>query len=107
MDYPRVDRVAIFSHAFLKIPSMYGIKQNVNNDVASIETHAYPELHDRAPTGPIPWWIVIVSILGGLLLLALLIFMLWKCGFFKRRRPDPTLSGNLEKNGERDPFLNK
>ncbi|XP_062897849.1 integrin alpha-10 isoform X1 [Mobula hypostoma] len=30
-------------------------------------------------------WIVIGSTLGGLLLLALIIFILWKCGFFKRK----------------------
>lgn len=107
MDYPRVDRVAIFSHAQLKIPAMYGIRQNINNDATSIETHAYPELHDQVPSGPIPIWIIIVGILVGLFLLALVAFILWKCGFFKRRRPDPTLSGNLEKNSESRPFINK
>ncbi|KAM6985261.1 integrin alpha-1 [Aplochiton taeniatus] len=35
--------------------------------------------------GGIPWWIIIVSILIGLLILALVIFALWKAGFFKRK----------------------
>lgn len=35
--------------------------------------------------GGIPWWIIILSILIGLLLLALVIFCLWKAGFFKRK----------------------
>ncbi|KAJ8339269.1 hypothetical protein SKAU_G00360550 [Synaphobranchus kaupii] len=35
--------------------------------------------------GGIPLWIIIVSILIGLLILALVIFALWKAGFFKRK----------------------
>lgn len=107
MDYPRVDLVTIFSSATLKIPSMYGIQQNTSDDSTTVETHAYPELRDQAPSGAIPIWIIIVGIIVGLCLLALVAFCLWKCGFFKRRRPDPTLSGNLEKNSESRPFISK
>ncbi|XP_062410339.1 integrin alpha-1 [Sardina pilchardus] len=35
--------------------------------------------------GGIPLWIIILAILLGLLLLALVIFALWKAGFFKRK----------------------
>lgn len=35
--------------------------------------------------GGIPFWIIIISILIGLLILALVIFILWKMGFFKRK----------------------
>ncbi|XP_066507809.1 integrin alpha-1 [Hoplias malabaricus] len=35
--------------------------------------------------GGIPLWIIILSILLGLLILALVIFALWKAGFFKRK----------------------
>jgi len=107
MDYPRVDLVTIFSSARLRIPQMYGIQQNSSNDVTSVETHAYPELRDQAPSAAIPIWIIILGIIVGLFLLALVAFILWKCGFFKRRRPDPTLSGNLEKNSESRPFITK
>lgn len=106
MDYPRVDRVTIYSHAQLSIPDMYSIKQSDAGDSTSLVTHAYPELHDQIQPGKIPWWIIIVGITVGLILLALVAIILWKCGFFKRRRPDPTLSGNIEKNGsETRPFL--
>ncbi|XP_053122442.1 integrin alpha-6 isoform X2 [Hemicordylus capensis] len=36
----------------------------------------------------VPWWIILVAILAGLLMLALLVFLLWKCGFFKRDKKD-------------------
>ncbi|XP_053196381.1 integrin alpha-1 [Scomber japonicus] len=39
----------------------------------------------KASLGGIPIWIIIVSILIGLLILALVIFVLWKMGFFKRK----------------------
>ncbi|XP_060606127.1 integrin alpha-6-like [Ruditapes philippinarum] len=36
----------------------------------------------------LPWWIILVSVLGGILLIALIILLLWKCGFFKRKTRD-------------------
>lgn len=66
------------------------------------ETIAYPDVLDQQEAEPVPVWIIIVAIVAGLLLLILLILVLWKLGFFKRRRPDPTLSGNLEKHREAD-----
>ncbi|KAM4644554.1 integrin alpha-10 [Amazona ochrocephala] len=36
---------------------------------------------------PVSLWILVGSILGGLLLLALIIFCLWKLGFFTRKKP--------------------
>uniref|UniRef100_A0A8C5DQ95 Integrin alpha-2 domain-containing protein n=1 Tax=Gouania willdenowi TaxID=441366 RepID=A0A8C5DQ95_GOUWI len=35
----------------------------------------------------IPWWIILIAILAGILLLTLLVGILWKCGFFKRSEP--------------------
>ncbi|XP_066932460.1 integrin alpha-V-like [Clytia hemisphaerica] len=37
-------------------------------------------------TKPIPWWIILVSVIAALILLAILVFILYKCGFFKRDR---------------------
>ena len=107
MDYPRVDLVRIVSYAKIKIPDMYNIQQNTQDDWVSVSTHAYPELLGQSADAQPPFWIIIVAIVSGLILLALVIFVLWKCGFFKRRRPDPTLSGNLEKNNESKPFIAK
>uniref|UniRef100_A0A669BAM4 Integrin subunit alpha 7 n=1 Tax=Oreochromis niloticus TaxID=8128 RepID=A0A669BAM4_ORENI len=43
----------------------------------------YPE-HGVTDQYWIPWWIILIAILAGVLLLALLVLMLWKCGFFRR-----------------------
>ncbi|XP_063282280.1 integrin alpha-7 isoform X1 [Pelobates fuscus] len=39
-----------------------------------------------AAHGGIPWWIILIAVLAGILLLLLLVCILWKCGFFKRKR---------------------
>ncbi|XP_029980347.1 integrin alpha-6 isoform X2 [Sphaeramia orbicularis] len=40
------------------------------------------------PYGGVPWWIILVAVLAGILILALLVYLLWKCGFFKRATKD-------------------
>ncbi|XP_030236518.1 integrin alpha-V isoform X1 [Gadus morhua] len=62
-------------------------------------------LTDKPP--PVPGWIVALAVLAGLLLLALLIFIMYKVGFFKRVRPpqeDCTEKEQLqpEENGNAD-----
>ncbi|KAM4527247.1 integrin alpha-1 isoform 2-T2 [Odontesthes bonariensis] len=42
----------------------------------------------KETVGGIPIWILILSILMGLLILALVIFILWRFGFFKRKSPN-------------------
>ncbi|XP_074785716.1 integrin alpha-7 isoform X3 [Athene noctua] len=37
-----------------------------------------------AVAGGVPWWVILLAALAGALVLALLVFVLWKCGFFKR-----------------------
>uniref|UniRef100_A0A671UYY2 Integrin, alpha V n=1 Tax=Sparus aurata TaxID=8175 RepID=A0A671UYY2_SPAAU len=59
------------------------------------------------PVVPIPGWVVALAVLAGLLLLALLIFIMYKLGFFKRVRPpqeDCTEKEQLqpEENGNAD-----
>ncbi|XP_017030441.1 integrin alpha-PS1 isoform X1 [Drosophila kikkawai] len=104
-EYPRVDRVRIISSATAQIPDDYGVEVMERNN-CEVETRAYPELRNQQRDTSIPWLIIILGIVGGLLLLALFTYCLWKCGFFKRIRPtDPTLSGNLEKMNEEKPFL--
>uniref|UniRef100_A0A8K9UX35 Integrin alpha-2 domain-containing protein n=1 Tax=Oncorhynchus mykiss TaxID=8022 RepID=A0A8K9UX35_ONCMY len=56
---------------------------------------------------PVPGWVVALAVLAGLLLLALLIFIMYKLGFFKRVRPpqeDNTEKEQLapQENGDRN-----
>ncbi|XP_034549290.1 integrin alpha-V isoform X2 [Notolabrus celidotus] len=48
------------------------------------------------PPPPIPGWVVALAVLAGLLLLALLIFIMYKLGFFKRVRPPQDDSAEKE-----------
>uniref|UniRef100_A0AAY4EKN8 Integrin alpha-2 domain-containing protein n=1 Tax=Denticeps clupeoides TaxID=299321 RepID=A0AAY4EKN8_9TELE len=41
-------------------------------------------LRDASAQYVIPWWIILVAVLAGILVLALLVCILWKCGFFRR-----------------------
>uniref|UniRef100_A0A8D3D3K5 Integrin subunit alpha 6 n=1 Tax=Scophthalmus maximus TaxID=52904 RepID=A0A8D3D3K5_SCOMX len=41
-----------------------------------------------AQYGGVPWWIILVAVLAGIMILALLVFLLWKCGFFRRATKD-------------------
>ncbi|XP_044002303.1 integrin alpha-PS1 isoform X2 [Aphidius gifuensis] len=103
-DYPTVDKVRIGSNARIVIPSAIEIQQeNLKNDYSIAETIAYPDPSYLQDVETVSIWIIIVAIVAGLLLLILLTLILWKLGFFKRRRPDPTLSGNLEKHRDDNP----
>uniref|UniRef100_A0A336MNG2 CSON003849 protein n=1 Tax=Culicoides sonorensis TaxID=179676 RepID=A0A336MNG2_CULSO len=102
-DYPKIDHIRIVSRARVVIPDAYKIQQDTIDDMTTAETIAYPDFVQEDER--IGYWIYILGIFLGLLLLALLAFCLWKCGFFKRRRPDPTLTGNLEKSSETKPFI--
>ncbi|XP_074126196.1 integrin alpha-7 isoform X4 [Sminthopsis crassicaudata] len=35
--------------------------------------------------GGVPWWVILLAVLAGILVLALLVLLMWKCGFFHRR----------------------
>ena len=96
-DYPRVNTVSIKSRASLILPSDLREDQDQDDDVDSAETRAYPDLLDQLPPEEVPLWVILVSIFAGLLVLIIIVLILWKLGFFERKRPDPTLSGNLDK----------
>ncbi|XP_052798087.1 integrin alpha-9-like isoform X2 [Mya arenaria] len=53
-----------------------------------------PELEAKIITKVVPkqplkqeveWWVILLSILGGIIFIGILVFILYKCGFFKRK----------------------
>lgn len=96
-DYPKVHSVNIKSRAKIHLPPGLMILQNAADDEAEVKTVAYRDRVGQQEPEPVPLWIIVVAVVAGLLLLILITLVLWRLGFFKRRRPDPTLSGNLEK----------
>ncbi|KAG8432808.1 hypothetical protein GDO86_017161 [Hymenochirus boettgeri] len=42
---------------------------------------------NQAVNLPVPIWVIILAIISGLLLLSLMVFIMYKMGFFKRVRP--------------------
>ncbi|XP_029015438.1 integrin alpha-3-like isoform X3 [Betta splendens] len=82
-DYSDARTVLIQGSASLKLQTE---KPTVNivSHAAKIEVYIYPDLGQQADAS-IPVWIIVVSVLAGVLLLALICLLLWKCGFFVHR----------------------
>ncbi|KAF2351324.1 Integrin alpha-2 [Trinorchestia longiramus] len=94
-DYAHVNLVNVQSRGELLLPEDLRSRQDQSDDVAVAETKAYANLLEQSQS--VPLWVILVSVFAGLLLLALIILLLWKMGFFeRRRRPD---TRNLMTNG--------
>lgn len=86
-DYASVDRVDIVSRAQIHLDPDLDIRQKLENDYAYSVTKAIPDLPLYQKPEEVPLWVIVLAVLGGLLLLFLLIFCLYKLGFFKRKKP--------------------
>jgi len=63
----------------------------VNPSYLGYQTHVVTTqvlAHDLPVSGSIPLWILILAILAGFLFLSLLTYILYKLGFFHRKRPE-------------------
>ncbi|XP_077459786.1 integrin alpha-7 isoform X1 [Stigmatopora argus] len=81
-EFPTVSALELLVRAEITVKST--IKHLLLRDAAAqVSVMIYPEpgLVDQYS---IPWWIILIAILAGILLLTLLVCILWKCGFFQR-----------------------
>uniref|UniRef100_A0A0N5AE12 Integrin_alpha2 domain-containing protein n=1 Tax=Syphacia muris TaxID=451379 RepID=A0A0N5AE12_9BILA len=95
-DYYDVTYVIVSSHGEIVLDPLQGIEErDKNNNFAFARTDAYPD-KPTIPEQAIPLWLYIAAALGGILILLLLVIILWKCGFFKRHRPNQPLLHQAE-----------
>ncbi|XP_019736045.1 integrin alpha-7 [Hippocampus comes] len=81
-EFPTVSALELLVRAEITVKST--IKHLLLRDAAAqVPVMIYPEpgLVDQYS---IPWWIILIAILAGILLLTLLVCILWRCGFFQR-----------------------
>ncbi|TRY82544.1 hypothetical protein DNTS_005855, partial [Danionella cerebrum] len=83
-DYTKLNYIDIIVEASLDFKTT-ATNIQLKNEPAQVRVTVFPE-RKVAQYGGMPWWVVLVAIFLGLLLLGLLVFMLWKCGFFKRSK---------------------
>ncbi|XP_034724805.1 integrin alpha-7 isoform X4 [Etheostoma cragini] len=81
-EFSAVSALELLVRANITVKS--SIKHLVLRDAAAqVPVMIYPE-PGLADQYRIPWWIILIAVLAGILLLTLLVCILWKCGFFQR-----------------------
>lgn len=82
LDPPKA--VDLETTAKIKVPSII-TQPNLNNDQVTIIITAKPA-QTEAQKKKVAWWVILLSVLGGVLLVGGVVAGLYKCGFFKRKR---------------------
>ncbi|XP_054237436.1 integrin alpha-6 isoform X4 [Indicator indicator] len=83
-EYSKMNYLDILVRASISVPAA-AKNVKLTNEVAQVRVTVFPAKPVALYTG-VPWWIISVAIFAGILMLALLVFLLWKCGFFRRSR---------------------
>uniref|UniRef100_A0A3B3BDF1 Integrin, alpha 6a n=1 Tax=Oryzias melastigma TaxID=30732 RepID=A0A3B3BDF1_ORYME len=93
-------RTRLWSSTFLEVTNKNSLISSLMNTLVSVASHGlFVALNlsqvkvDVSPDSDVaqyvvPWWVILLAVLAGILILALMVFLLWKCGFFKRAYRD-------------------
>ncbi|RUS81409.1 hypothetical protein EGW08_010847 [Elysia chlorotica] len=95
-DYRKSDNVEIISWGHITVPEKLKIVQDTSDDSKRAITRAVPDFLESSG-GKIKWWIILVAVLVGLIVLLVLIFILYKLGFFRRKRMEDMQMYKAEK----------
>lgn len=97
-DYPHVDSVIINARASIELPRQLAGQQSKGDDETTVSVVAFPDGLSDGGVGGVPLWIMIIAIVAGLMLVGCITLILWKFGFFKRKRvSDVTISAKVSK----------
>uniref|UniRef100_U3J7R2 Integrin subunit alpha 6 n=1 Tax=Anas platyrhynchos platyrhynchos TaxID=8840 RepID=U3J7R2_ANAPP len=88
-EYSKMNYLDILVRASISVPAA-AKNVKLTNEIAQVRVTVFPAKPVALYTG-VPWWIIVVAIFAGILMLALLVFLLWKCGFFQRSRYDDSV----------------
>ncbi|XP_078460803.1 integrin alpha-6-like isoform X4 [Lampetra planeri] len=97
-EYSHLDQLEIITRATVGILSQSPniVMKDARPDGYPVRLTVFPE-----KTSPlyhsIPWWIILLAVLAGVLVLALLVFLLWKCGFFARKTTEARYEAKYHK----------
>ncbi|KAI6177257.1 FG-GAP repeat protein [Aphelenchoides bicaudatus] len=85
-DYQRIEYIAISSNGVVEVDPQQGIIEDIKNNFAEVTTQAYPDRPHQDQK--LDWWLIVLAVIVGLVLFAIVAVIAYKCGFFKRKRPD-------------------
>ncbi|XP_058509967.1 integrin alpha-3-like isoform X3 [Solea solea] len=105
-DFTDAESVVVRGRATLKLhTNTTNIKMEPHS--VDIEVHIYPELGQQVDFSA-PWWLLVVSVMVGVSLLAVICLLLWKCGFFVRHTValhQGRIMGKQQQHKDADGFL--
>ncbi|XP_026708187.1 integrin alpha-6 isoform X2 [Athene cunicularia] len=79
-EYSKMNYLDILIRASISVPAA-AKNVKLTNEVAQVRVTVFPAKPVALYTG-VPWWIIAVAIFAGILMLALLVFLLWKVSFY-------------------------
>ncbi|PFX21368.1 Integrin alpha-6 [Stylophora pistillata] len=82
----------VISHASVRSTNTYVQETNKENNKAQVGTQLNPDVNVAVPSKGLPKWVIPVCVVSAVLLLVLIVFCLYKLGFFKRQKFDKNIT---------------